>query len=201
MPTRVNLLATIVSATLLLACLSASAAKDDIEKFGSWFYQCQTAKVGKICALKHVQLFNDKSHALTLAIFDSVTSDKIHMHFKVPLGVYLPDGIHISIDSRKPHIAKYLDCNKPGCTGVIEYKKDGIHALKIGKKMRVEFTYQKGKKKIGLNVPLNGINAGISKVLRPKKAAQKEAEQDGSGGVSHWFNSLFSSELDSPESE
>jgi len=153
---------------------SNAAGQGDIEKYGSWFYQCKAINTRKTCALKHVQLFKDKKPALTLAIVDPGFSGKLIMHFKVPLGVYLPDGLRHGVDARRPSTDKFLDCNQSGCVGMISLGDDHLWAIKAGNKMQVEYTHQRGRKTVKLDVPLGGVTKGIARIQGPGKARLNE---------------------------
>jgi len=124
--------------------------------------------------LKHVQIFKDKKPALTLAIVDPGFSGKLIMHFKVPLGVYLPDGLRHGVDARRPSTDKFLDCNQSGCVGMISLGDDHLWAIKAGNKMQVEYTHQRGRKTVKLDVPLGGVTKGIARIQGPGKARLNE---------------------------
>ena len=153
----------------------ANAAEEKIEKFGAWFYQCKTLEIGDVCALRHVQLFKDKNPALTLTIVDPNSTEGLRIHFKVPLGVFLPAGLRVSVDSGEQRVFPYLDCIQTGCLGIIGLRKEGRKALKAGNKMQIEYAHQRGQKKITLDVPLADFTAGLTRLSKANKRLQKKA--------------------------
>ncbi len=84
----------------------------------------------------------------------------------LPLGLFLPPGAQIAIDSQNPLAAPLQTCVPEGCQVTINLDQAILPRLQSGKQMNISFVEFGERKTITLNISLNGFNQMLAALRR-----------------------------------
>ena len=125
------------------------------QQFSDWLYRCienpdkNKPKID-LCEIVHISevIYQDKKvNVLTLALSkDGKDKNKMLISILLPLNVYLPDALSISIDDKpKPFKFSFRNCDRSGCWLVKKVSSKMIKAFKAGKTGVAQFTLSNGQ--------------------------------------------------------
>jgi invasion protein IalB len=84
----------------------------------------------------------------------------------LPLGLFLPPGAQIAIDSQNPLTAPLQTCVPEGCQVSLNLDQAILPRLQSGKQMNISFVEYGERKTITLNVSLNGFSQMLAALRR-----------------------------------
>ncbi len=85
------------------------------------------------------------------------------MMIQLPMGLFLPDGIKVSIDEKNPLSLKVQTCNPEGCFAGSAISRDMLDSMIKGKRLNITFS-NLAKKKINVPVDLEGFGKSYQKI-------------------------------------
>jgi len=86
---------------------------------------------------------------------------------QVPLGVSLPPGLMLQVDTGKIYRWPYESCDTTGCAVTVSLGDELVQALRVGK---TAYVIMAERNRQGLRVPVSllGFNAGLAALPRPE---------------------------------
>lgn len=132
------------------------------QTFGHWHVSCGTppGATAEKCAL--VQDVTDETrpnYSLRVIFLRSRRNKKEVLRVVAPLGVLLPTGLGLKIDSADMGHAPFMKCGKIGCIAEVVVTDKIVSKFKSGKNA-VFIIFQTPEVGIGFPVSLSGFNAG-----------------------------------------
>lgn len=102
---------------------------------------------------------------LTLVFFKQKQGDKdvTMMRILVPIGVYLPTGIALEIDSNPVGRIPFVQCLPQFCMAIAEATPESLEKLKKGQKANF-IIYEGPGAGLGIEVSLKGFTAGLNEL-------------------------------------
>ena len=162
---------------LLLAALLASvtpgagrAAPADGQQFKDWTARCESAQdpdTGPCYLVQNLLLKSQKKRLLHVAVGfmqNDAQGKQPAAFFTLPLGVSLPGGISLTVDSGKALRMRYERCDATGCLAPLALTEDLIKALKGGRWARVAF-FDANRREVSVPVSLLGFTAGFESLV------------------------------------
>jgi invasion protein IalB len=154
-------------ALAVLACVggtpSASAQGVVKNTFGDWQLRCETpaGAASEQCFLVQNVAAEDRPH-VTLLVIVLKTADAKSRLLRVvaPLGVLLPSGLGLKIDSNDVGRAGFVRCLATGCVAEVTMEDNLINQMKAGKQATF-IVFQTSEEGIGIPVSLEGFGPGF----------------------------------------
>ncbi len=152
---------------MVLICIRAASAQEEGKKFRDWASRCdETPENGQVCYIfQNLLLKTSKQRLLYLAVGYFGKDKSPSAIFTLPLGVSLPGGVSLKIDTRKKVRIRYERCDQSGCLAPLVLRDELIKAMQTGLKAQVAFFDSRGRE-ISIPVSLLGFTAGF-KSLKP----------------------------------
>jgi invasion protein IalB len=153
----------VAGAALALAAMvpaSAAFAQGAVKNtYGEWQMRCETPAGAKVeqCALVQSVQAEDKPN-VTLVVIVLKTADGKSRLLRViaPLGVLLPSGLGLKIDSTDVGRAGFVRCMPSGCIAEVVMDDDLLRKLSTGQQATF-IVFQTPEEGIGIPVSLNGF--------------------------------------------
>lgn len=142
---------------------NAIAAPKSGDKFGDWFYECQTvAAKKKICSITQ-SIISKKNKKPIVSVMLSRRGEKKELRLIVvtPLGIYIPSGVSAVIDKQDKMPLRLRACNRQGCITNTKVSEKLKKNLLEGKEMIVSFSFGGGKKPLFAKISLKGVTKGL----------------------------------------
>ena len=133
------------------------------KSFKEWIMRCPDGKESRVnpCILFHRILLDNGYPLVVVQISRSAQQQGDFLAiFDVPLGVYLPTGITVTIDEGETFRLNFERCDQNGCYAGTILSNEIIESLKRGKKALLSFV-DAASQKITATVSLSGITAGL----------------------------------------
>ncbi len=151
----------------VFASSSPAAAQGAIKgQYGDWQVRCDTPPGAKSeqCALIQNVTAEDKPN-VGLSIIVLRTADKKQRILRVlaPLGVLLPSGLGLRIDSTDVGRTAFVRCLPNGCIAEVVIDDKLLDQLKAGKNATF-ILFQTPEEGIGIPIALNGFGDGFDKL-------------------------------------
>ncbi len=142
-------------------------AQEPAQNFKDWALRCdKSAEAVKVCYIyQNLLLKTSKQRLLNLAVGYFGKDKTPTALFTLPLGVSLPGGVSIKIDTRKKVRIRYERCDKSGCLAPLVLRDEELKAMQTGLKANVAFFDTRGRE-ISIPVSLLGFTSGF-KSLHP----------------------------------
>ena len=146
---------------MLIASLSTSAwAKPQHgDRFGDWMIQCAEPKDDKknICHIsQNLTYKQDGKQLLNMAIGALANTGKDVLIVTLRLGIFLPSGVQVQVDSGDPKAYPIQWCLANGCHAYIELTTELLAMLKKGNQGKITFQ-DASRKNITVPVSLKGF--------------------------------------------
>jgi invasion protein IalB len=139
------------------------------QKFQDWMLRCKQPEGKPEYCEMHQRVDNRKGERVLLAVVGRVPgSDSPGMLVLLPLGIALPSGAFLKIDSGEPQPLEFKLCDRSGCRIETLLKDDLLAKLKAGTKATVTFYVfdQQGRQQIDVPVSLLGFSAALAEVMK-----------------------------------
>jgi len=129
---------------------SAQAQQTPVEPvatFGDWAKACETGESGaKECfAFQNITTQDGSRGILHMTIIKVPEADNPIMVVTVPLGIFLPRGLALSIDGAKPTRIQVQVCSTNGCQSQFQMPAEILNAFKGGLKGTMQMFDPSGK--------------------------------------------------------
>lgn len=154
----------LAAAALLLGGLAPAAAQGVVRTVhGDWQMRCDTPPGAKSeqCALVQSVTAEDRpSVGLTVIVLRTADKKSRLLRVLAPLGVLLPMGLGLKIDSTDVGRAGFVRCLQNGCVAEVVLEDDLIGKLRTGKGATF-IIFQTPEEGIGIPVSLTGFGPGF----------------------------------------
>ena len=151
-------------ASSLILSQSASAQGEVKETHGEWEIRCETPTGAKAeqCALIQFVVADDRPNVgLTVIILKTADKKARVLRVLAPLGVLLPSGLGLRIDSANLGNAAFVRCVADGgCVAEIVMDDKLVNAFKKGN-LATFVIFQTPEEGIGIPIELKGFTAGF----------------------------------------
>ena len=128
-----------------------------------WLVQCTDAGSGLRCsASQSLILAKTRQRVLTVTVQRDETG-KMSVLYRAPLGLFLPAGIAVTLDDKKPTTLPFQTCNAQGCFAAAVLSDNQLAGMRKGKALNVVFQNLK-KKPITLSIRLQGFDEAHDKI-------------------------------------
>ena len=149
---------------LLFAAFRASAAESEPQgvvrdKHGDWVARCETppGAAHEQCAIVLSVVDQDRPSLILIVIVLNTADRKTRlMRVVAPLGVLLPPGVSLRIDSADAGRLSFLQCLPNGCVAQLAMDEALIDKLKTGKTATLG-VFQTPEEGTGVQAPLAGF--------------------------------------------
>ncbi|NKB75881.1 MAG: hypothetical protein GKR96_02275 [Gammaproteobacteria bacterium] len=143
----------------------AQETTDNVEtqQFTDWTVQCTVTDGTQktICVLFYRVLLDNGYPLLVFQVTKSPeVDDRFIGVFDVPLGVYLPTGVTMTIDNAESIQLSFERCDQNGCYAGTSLSEEIVQSLKKGQQAKVTFI-DIANQKITATVSLDGFTAGL----------------------------------------
>ena len=145
--------------------MAGSARAQGVVKntYGDWQLRCETpaGAAAEQCFLIQNVAAEDRPH-VTLLVIVLKTADAKSRLLRVvaPLGVLLPSGLGLKIDSQDVGRAGFVRCLSTGCVAEVTMEDTLINQMKSGKQATF-IVFQTSEEGIGIPVSLEGFGPGF----------------------------------------
>ena len=154
----------VLLASSLILSQSASAQGEVKETHGEWEIRCETPTGAKAeqCALIQFVVADDRPNVgLTVIILKTADKKARVLRVLAPLGVLLPSGLGLRIDSANLGNAAFVRCVADGgCVAEIVMDDKLVGAFKKGN-LATFVIFQTPEEGIGIPIELKGFTAGF----------------------------------------
>jgi invasion protein IalB len=168
--------AALIAAGAALVLSGNAAAAETGQKFKAWEVKCEKADDGpEICHIfQEVSEPKNKQKLLHIAVgYLADKPDRPVAFVTVPLGVLLPAGLSMQIDSTEPVKMPLEVCLPTGCRMGFALNGKLLEAFKNGSTAKFTF-YDMARQQAVADVSLSGFTAGLAAV-KPAAAAKTPA--------------------------
>lgn len=151
-----------VIATLWLATAGAHA-EDTQQVFGSWTLRCSGPDAGTRADCMMFQNLVQKAGGqpvLQFGIGMAPPDGLPTVLVSLPLGIALPPGITVQIDSGSPAIFPIERCEPDGCRASFKMRDATVQQLSQGRQLRLTF-YDGERKPLKVSLSLTGFDAAF----------------------------------------
>ena len=164
---RTGAASVLVGAVLSAAFVSPATAQSAVRsKHGDWEMRCETppGAAREQCALIQSVAAEDKPN-MNLVVIVLKTADGKSRLFRViaPLGVLLPSGLGLNIDSADKGRAGFVRCLPSGCVAEVVMDDKLLEDLKVGK-TAVFILFETPEQGTGIPMTLNGVREGFERL-------------------------------------
>jgi invasion protein IalB len=131
---------------------------------GAWQVSCRTppgAKEEKCALVQSVTAEDRPNVGLTVVFYKAIGEDKKLLRVVVPLGVLLPTGLGLKIDSQDVGNAPFLKCGKRGCVAEVVLQDEVIAKMKKGQ-TAMFIIFDTPEAGIGIPVALQGFGDALA---------------------------------------
>ncbi len=147
-----------------------SVAEGEAKSFKDWGYKCEKpqGEEKEICFIfQRITSKNDDKRIADTTIAYLPKIDKPVMVITLPLGVFLPAGIQLTVDDSKEDAvrAPFIQCIQDGCQARAPLDDKLITKMKGGKRMIVAFLTPQ-QKQLAFPISLNGFTAAIDSLKK-----------------------------------
>ena len=160
--------ATLALAAAMLACPAEQAVAQGAVKsvHKDWQIRCDTPPGAKSeqCALIQSVTAEDRANVgLTVIVLKTADAKSRLMRVVAPLGVLLPSGLGLKIDTADVGRAGFVRCLPNGCIAEVVMDEELIKKLRTGKSATF-IIFQTPEEGIGFPMSLNGFGEGYDKL-------------------------------------
>lgn len=150
-------------AAVLFAAGPAHAQSAPVATFGAWTKTCETGGSGrKECfVFLNIKTKDGSRGMLNLTVIKVPQTTKPVMVVTVPLGIFLPRGLSMSIDGAKPSRIQIQICSTSGCQSQFEIPDAVLHAFKGGLKGTVTM-YDPSGEEVKVPFSLRGFTKALA---------------------------------------
>lgn len=164
---RIALAALALAVTLLAFPAERAAAQGAVKSVHKdWQIRCDTPPGAKSeqCALIQSVTAEDRANVgLTVIVLKTADAKSRLMRVVAPLGVLLPSGLGLKIDTADVGRAGFVRCLPNGCIAEVVMDEELIKKLRIGKSATF-IIFQTPEEGIGFPMSLNGFGEGYDKL-------------------------------------
>lgn len=133
------------------------------DQFGDWVYECAALAANKtVCSLS--QMIMSKNQNKRIVKFNLGRNEKtksLDFVALLPLGIALPSGASITIDTGKTYPLSLKTCLQQGCVATYAVDSGLMKALQSGQKLEISFTPGGAEKPVTINGSLKGLADGM----------------------------------------
>ncbi len=128
-----------------------------------WTVQCNTVGEDLQCRAL-INVFTGQNNQLIFGVSVQLAeNDGAAALFTMPLGLYLPAGLSLTVDDGPPHKAIIQTCDQRGCYAGWVMTKDELQKLRAGKHIAAAFEAN-NRSPIKIGIPLTGFDAVFAKM-------------------------------------
>ena len=153
----------LIVAAALFAAEPAHAQSAPVATYGDWAKSCETGGSGqKECFVFQNIKTKDGSRAmLNLTVVKLPQATQPVMVLTVPLGIFLPRGLSMSVDGAKPSRIQIQICSTSGCQSQFEIPDTVLKSFKGGLKGTVTM-YDPSGKEVKVPFSLKGFTKALA---------------------------------------
>ena len=153
---------------LLLAALSMAgpvqAKPEHGQTFKDWTARCEQApgsSMERCFIFQNLVLKESGQRLVHMAVGYLAANGRAAAVVTMPLGISLPPGATISVDSGAPREIVIERCDNNGCVGAVTLSDGFVAQLKRGREARISF-HDGTRRRIAVPVSLLGFTAGFN---------------------------------------
>ena len=149
------------------------AAPPDVEmterRFEDWMVRCgrPRGQEAEVCEMQQQQIDNEDRTVMAVAVGQVPGSSDVGLLVLLPLGILLPAGVTMQIDSGAAIPLEVERCERQGCRIERLIEPDLLSRLKAGTKATVffeAFDPQGKRQRLGVPISLLGFTAALNEV-------------------------------------
>jgi invasion protein IalB len=138
-------------------------------QFKDWTVRCgrQNEQGPEVCEMQQQQTDKEGRTVMAVAVGKVPGSSELGLLIMVPLGVLLPAGVMLQIDSGSEMPLQVNRCERQGCRIEMLLKPDLLTRLKSGSQAKVffeAFDPQGERRRLGIPISLFGFTAALEQV-------------------------------------
>lgn len=142
---------------------AAAAAAKPAARSG-WRVQCNDAGGGIQCRMvQAITMRRTKKRLVTASIQRNKDGKGAAVLYQLPHGLFLPDGLQVSIDKGRAKALPIQTCDRRGCYAGAPLAAADLTNMRKGKAISLTFK-NLTKKNITINLPLNGFGPAYDKL-------------------------------------
>ncbi len=133
------------------------------DRFGDWVYECAAIAENKtVCSLS--QTIMSKNQNRRIVKFNLGRNEKtksLDFVALLPLGISLPSGASITVDTGKPYQLTLKTCLQQGCIATYAADSSFVKTLQSGQKLEISFTPGGADKPVTISGSSKGLADGM----------------------------------------
>ena len=130
----------------------------------NWITKCDDQEEGSVCTIEHtILLAKTRQQLLTVTVKIESGAALPALMIRLPLGLFLPDGVEVQIDKQLPQQLAVQTCNAEGCYAGSAVSSDMLASLMGGERLTVTFR-NLAKEEMTVPVPLAGFGPAFRQV-------------------------------------
>lgn len=129
-----------------------------------WAVQCANPGKGLSCrASQTIIVAKTRKLLAQISVSKPEAGKDAAMMLQLPLGLYNPAGVTLSVDDQKPEVLPIQTCDAKGCYAGAPVTAERLSALSKGTKLSIAIQ-DLNKKQIAIPVPLKGFEDAFKKL-------------------------------------
>lgn len=156
-----------IAAGVVTAVPGAASAQEVIRSIhGDWQIRCETPAGSRAeqCALFQSVVAEDQPNVgITVMVFKSATPPTRLLRVRVPLGIYLANGLWLRIDDAYVGRVGFVRCMAPGCFVEVPIDDALLGKMRNGQ-TAIFYVFQNAEEGVGFPISLKGFDEGYDKL-------------------------------------
>lgn len=143
---------------------AAPAAQDTKKATPGWTVRCADVGQGLVCkAVQSIALAKTRQLLVSVTVTKPVGDKKGTILLRVPLGIFNPAGVTMTVNDGTPETLPIQTCDAKGCYAGGPIAPENLAAMRKGATLKLVFQNLR-KKAITVPVPLKGFEAAYAKL-------------------------------------
>jgi invasion protein IalB len=155
---------TLLAGMAMLNGVSAQIRASQV--FEDWLVTCQTAGTAKSCAMSQTLTEASSTQIALVWIIEMNADGRAKAIVRTPLGVLLPEGVHVSIGNGGQTDVPFRFCGANSCTAEFVFGEDWLSRVRSASAITVDFMSLAGQP-VSLGLSLKGFRAAYEYISVP----------------------------------
>lgn len=134
------------------------------QKFGDWVFECAAIAEGEtLCSLVQVLAVKQSNRAIArFNVSKNKAENAIEFTAQLPIGLDIPAGVSIALDTEAPIPLTILTCGRRGCLAQAKLASKSIDQVKDDKKISLTFKMRGAANPTTISGSQKGLKQGIA---------------------------------------
>lgn len=142
------------------------AQAQDASAGSAWTTRCVSSSwdAPEICTASHNVVVEETGQLFLKVAFEHrFSSDDVVMNLTVPLGLYLPAGLTVSVDERQLAVVEIAMCDANNCRAATSVTRDTLTQMQGAQALEVELSANANATR-SVPVPTKGLSQALTRI-------------------------------------